>query len=98
MLECFKVFDWSCDPGFQLVTPPDEGRHGWTIVVGKQIVAHFLEFHLFVINGFANCHFIVQHAYYFRISLSELFLDLWSIQDTAHDANELRIKNIYYFL
>lgn len=98
MLQSFEVFYWSCDPGFQLVAPSDKGRHWRTVVVGEQIIAHSSEFHLLVVNGFADCHFIVQHAYYFRVTLGELLLDLWSIQDTAHDANELMITNMLQFM
>lgn len=72
------------------MAPAYEGGYWWTIVVGIQVVAHLFQFHLLVVDGFTDGHLIIEHAHNFGITLGELLLDLWSIEHTTHNANELK--------
>lgn len=92
MLQRLEVLHWRRYSRLQLMTPTYKGSYRWTVVVGIESIAISNELHLLVVYSLADCHLIIEHAHNFCITLSEFLLDLWTIENAAHNTYKLRNK------
>ena len=91
MLQRLKAVYGCADATLQLSAPAYKCRSRRTIVIGIKMVILLAQLHLRLKYVFADSHLFVEHAHYFGISLREFLLDLGTIQNTAHNAYELRV-------